>query len=149
MEEYDNLAVAIVGSRRCTFYGKGGGLPPGGDWPPPVYRSPDPWLDTRHMTAPGGEGRSIAFSAARGEVYLRQQGTDGADHSKTGVMSDFPWYPALPSISRRNRIISGLALRYVVVVEASQKSGADHRLLRRLDQIAKFCRQAISAAHSV
>ncbi len=129
--ERDELAMAIVGTRRCTPYGRmvaeqlAKGLSERGFT---IVSGMALGIDTAaHRGALASGGRTIAVLGSGFEnVYPRENAglmkriiTSGA------VLSEFP-LQALPerwNFPQRNRIISGLA-RGVVVVEAPERSGA-------------------------
>lgn len=126
----DASAIAIVGSRKMTAYGREvtnkfsselsavgvtivSGLARG--------------VDTEaHRAAIDAGGRTIAVvGAGLNNIYPPENTKLAAEVSKQGaVVSEYPLgYPALPiNFAARNRIISGLS-RAVVVVEGAEKSG--------------------------
>lgn len=127
----DALAIAMVGTRRASFYGRkqarrlAGGLAAMGFT---IVSGMARGIDTEcHEGALGVGGRTVAvvgtglsalYPPENAELYLRIVAS-GA------VLSEFPMrFPAGPgNFPRRNRIISGLSLG-VVVVEAGVRSGA-------------------------
>lgn len=138
--EKDELAIAIVGTRRCTSYGRVvaerlarelaavgvtvvSGLAPG--------------IDTAAHRGALSSGRTIAVLGtglgrpypAGSEPLLRRIAGSGA------VVSEFPFEQGGTqwTFPRRNRIIAGLALG-VLVVEAPARSGALITVDRALEQ---------------
>lgn len=145
-EPRDSCAVALVGTRRCTSYGR------------LVTRKLAAELASRGVTivsglAPGidaaahegalSAGRTIAvLGTGLGNPYpAGSEGRIAAIASRGAVLSEFPWETpgAQWTFPRRNRIIAGLA-RAVVVVEAPQRSGAlitvDYALAQGKDVLA-------------
>jgi len=131
IKEYDALSIAVVGSRRASFYGLSCAERFAGD------------LSRRGLTILSGMARGIDSLAHR--AALKHGGRtiavmgSGFNHiyppenrelideiSRNGaVISEFPMdaKPLRQNFPRRNRVISGLALG-VLVVEAAQNSGA-------------------------
>lgn len=129
-QERDRWAVAVVGTRRCTSYGRlvakqlarelgergitvVSGLAPGID----TAAHEGALLSGRTMAVLGtGLGRPYPAGSERLFPKISERGA---------VLSEFPW--EMPgsqwSFPRRNRIIAGLALA-TVVVEAPERSGA-------------------------
>lgn len=126
----DRRAVAIVGTRRCTSYGRlvakrlaselgahgvtvVSGLAPGID-----TAAHEGALTTGRTIAVLGSGLGNPYPAGS-ERRIREIASRGA------VFSEFPWeHPGAQwTFPRRNRIIAGLA-QVVVVVEAPERSGA-------------------------
>ncbi|MCQ9208506.1 MAG: DNA-processing protein DprA [Omnitrophica bacterium] len=127
----DNIAIAIVGSRRATPYGLKNA------------KSLAFELAARGITVVSGLARGIDSAAHRGAleakgrtiavlgsglnvIYPHENERLAEEIAKSGaVISEFQQDvgPQRYHFPRRNRIISGLSLG-VVVVEAAQKSGA-------------------------
>ncbi|MDD2912717.1 MAG: DNA-processing protein DprA [Candidatus Bipolaricaulis anaerobius] len=126
----DGCAVAIVGTRRCTSYGRlvarklGAELAGRGVT---VVSGLAPGIDTAAHDGALSAGRTIAvLGSGLGNPYPAGSERRIAEISKRGaVLSEFPWETrgAQWTFPRRNRIIAGLA-RAVVVVEAPERSGA-------------------------
>lgn len=127
----DNVAIAIVGSRRATYYGlqnatklayelaaKGITIISG------LARGVD---SAAHRGALEAEGRTIAvLGSGLNIIYPRENERLAQNISQNGaVISEFALDtpPHRGNFPRRNRIISGLSLG-VVVIEAARKSGA-------------------------
>ncbi len=127
----DLNSVALVGSRRASFYGqsmcerlayelaaKGISVVSG------LARG----IDTAaHRGALRARGRTIAvLGSGITRIYPRENKELAEQISNSGcLLSEFPLcaHPARENFPRRNRIISGLSLG-VVIVEAAQRSGA-------------------------
>lgn len=129
--EQDNIAVAVVGSRRASMYGLETGERLGYE------------LAARGVTVVSGMARGIDAAAHKGALKAKGRtiAVMGSGHdtiyppeneklyheiAKAGSVlteyeDDIPPLPA--NFPRRNRIISGLSLG-VVVVEAARNSGA-------------------------
>ena len=131
IEPIDKLAVAVVGSRRSTAYGRRmserlstslaragmtvvSGLARGID-------------EAAHRGALNGGGRTLAVLAnGLAQIYPPEMESLAAEIVKNGALiSEMPMgHPPLAELFiRRNRIISGLSLG-VVVVEAAIRSGS-------------------------
>lgn len=127
----DSIAIAVVGSRRATYYGikhaeklgfelaaRGitviSGLARGVD-------------SAAHRGALKAKGRTIAvLGSGLNMIYPYENEKLANDIRQNGaVISEFPleMQPLRQNFPRRNRIISGLSLG-VVVVEAAKRSGA-------------------------
>ena len=127
----DNVAIAIVGSRRATYYGlqnaeklafelaiKGIAIISG------LARGVD---SAAHRGALKAGGRTIAvLGSGLNVIYPPENEKLAQEVARNGaVISEFPQDtpPFKQNFPRRNRIISGLSLG-VVVIEAAKKSGA-------------------------
>ena len=131
LEKKDRLAIAIVGTRRCSYYGRKTAdslsyeLANRGFT---VVSGMARGIDTAsHKAALKAGGRTIAvLGSGLMHIYPRENGELAAKIGKTGaVISEFPLLtaPERRNFPRRNRIISGLSLG-VVVIEAPDRSGA-------------------------
>jgi len=128
----DAPAVAIVGARRATHYGRrqaerfGRGIAAAGV---AVVSGLARGIDAAaHRGALAAGGRTLAvLGSGLANLYPRENAGLAAEIVERGgaVMSELPLAaPALPHhFPRRNRIVSGLCLG-VVVVEAAERSGS-------------------------
>lgn len=127
----DEWAVAIVGTRRASAYGRqaaeylGGALAQAGVT---VVSGLARGIDgCAHRAALAAGGRTIAVLAhGLDTVYPPEHARLAQEVAASGALiSEFPigTRPDAPNFPRRNRILAGLA-RATVVVEAGQSSGA-------------------------
>ena len=127
----DKLSIAIVGSRRSSFYGLeqakqfAKGLSALGFT---VVSGLARGIDTQaHKGALLGGGRTIAVIGSGFKYMYPPENKELAEDiaKKGAVISEFPieTEPIRQNFPRRNRVISGLSLG-VMVVEAGQNSGA-------------------------
>ena len=127
----DALAIAIVGSRRPTYYGRkvaGGLAKNAAEEGLTVVSGLARGIDsTAHEGALKGGGRTIAVLGSGIDVIYPPENRELAERiTESGaVVSEFPFgsCPFRQNFPRRNRIISGLALG-VVIVQAGESSGA-------------------------
>jgi len=137
----DEIAVAIVGSRRCTYYGisqaekLAGGLARAGIT---VVSGLAKGIDSAaHRAALAAGGRTFAVTATGLEtVYPPENEGLAAEVAKAGsILTEFrlDQKPLAGLFPQRNRVISGLSLG-VIVVEASRKSGALHTARHATEQ---------------
>jgi len=131
LEAQDKFSIAIVGSRRASFYGLSCAEKFAAD------------LSGRNLTIVSGLARGIDTSAHKGalkqgrrtiavigsgfnQLYPAENKELAEEISRNGaVISEFPMdaKPLPQNFPRRNRVISGLSLG-VLVVEAARNSGA-------------------------
>lgn len=131
IEKRDRLAIAIVGTRRCSYYGA------------KTADSLSYELTSRGFTIVSGMARGIDTAGHKGAlkaggrtiavlgsglmcIYPRENKGLVQKIAKSGaVISEFPLLtaPDRQNFPRRNRVISGLSLG-VVVIEAPNRSGA-------------------------
>lgn len=137
----DELSVAIVGSRRCTLYGRqtaeklAAGLARAGFT---VVSGLARGIDAAaHRGALSAGGRTIAvFATGLADVYPPEHKELAEEIARQGaLLTESPLDQApLPGLfPQRNRIVSGMSLG-VVVVEASRSSGALHTARHALEQ---------------
>jgi len=141
LEARDSFAIAIVGTRACTHYGKQTAQSLGMELAAmglTVVSGLARGIDSHaHRGALMGKGRTIAvLGTGLDNVYPTEHASLAEEIAKSGaVISEFPCGVApLPrNFPIRNRIISGLSLG-TVVVEAPPKSGALITARLALDQ---------------
>lgn len=137
----DDLAIAIVGSRRCTLYGRqqaerfANGLARAGMT---IVSGLARGIDgAAHKGALAAGGRTLAvFATGLGTVYPPEHTQLADDVAENGALlteSHLTQAPVAGLFPQRNRIISALSLG-VIVVEASRKSGALHTARHAMEQ---------------
>lgn len=127
----DKLSLAIVGSRRASFYGLSCAEKFSyelADLGITIISGLARGIDTyAHKGALKARGRTLAvLGSGLNCVYPPENKRLSEDIAKIGaVISEFPFntQPLAQNFPRRNRIISGLSLA-VIVVEAARNSGA-------------------------
>jgi DNA processing protein len=127
----DRLAVGVVGSRRCTEYGRGIAYRLGWDLASrgfTVVSGLARGIDTAaHLGALEAGGRTIGvLGSGLGIPHPTERELIKKSMEERGVLvSEFPMNAAPDAVNfpKRNRLISGLSLG-VVVVEAAERSGA-------------------------
>ena len=137
----DELSIAIVGSRQCTYYGiaqaekLAGGLARAGIT---VVSGLARGIDAAaHRGALAAGGRTLAITATGLETVYPPEHAELASEIATrgAVLTEFKLSqkPLAGLFPQRNRIISGLSLG-VIVVEAGRGSGALHTARHAMEQ---------------
>lgn len=141
IEPRDQLAIAIVGSRQCTLYGKqtaerlAAGLARAGFT---IVSGLARGIDgAAHRGALSAGGRTIAVCATGLKTIYPPEHASLADEivASGAVISESPLgrEPRPGLFPQRNRIISGLS-QAVIIVEAGRRSGALHTARHAMEQ---------------
>jgi DNA processing protein len=141
IEPRDELAVGIVGSRRCTHYGRqqaerlAGALARAGMT---VISRLARGIDAvAHRAALAAGGRTIAVMASGVKTIYPPEHAELAEQvaQQGAVVSEcsLEQQPTPGLFPQRNRIISGMSLG-VIIIEASRNSGALHTARHAMEQ---------------
>ncbi len=140
LESSDTARIAIVGTRRCTSYGRlvarklGRQLAEHGVT---VISGMAPGVDSAAHQGALSAGRTVAvLGTGLGKIYpAGSERLLQAIAERGAVLSEYPWETpgASWTFPRRNRLIAGLS-SLVVVVEAPARSGALITVERALEQ---------------
>jgi DNA processing protein len=131
LTEQDNLALAIVGTRRATRYGRDATFTIARQLASrgvTIVSGLALGIDTAaHEGALAGKGRTIAILGCGIDITYPRENSELADKiaQNGAVITEFPlgMPPTGNNFPRRNRILSGLSLG-VLVAEAPHQSGA-------------------------
>ncbi|MEZ6065797.1 MAG: DNA-processing protein DprA [Planctomycetaceae bacterium] len=141
LQPCDSLAIAIVGTRRCTHYGRqqaerfAAALARAGFT---IVSGLARGIDgAAHRAALGAGGRTLAvFGTGLGSIYPPEHRVLADEVARHGaLLSEAPVDrgPTRGVFPQRNRIIAGLC-RGVIIVEAGRQSGSLHTARHALEQ---------------